>query len=91
LQDSQGERSSGQKVYCPIAYAGRNGRQDHETDVLGDGFKYEDFVNNPELEDLQTPIYPAYADDDDGEMHVTLMPMTTPMMLIPTTSMSVPR
>jgi hypothetical protein len=48
-------------------------------------------VNNPELEDLQTPIYPAYADDDDGEMHVTLMPMTTPMMLIPTTSMSVPR
>jgi hypothetical protein len=59
--------------------------------VLGDGFKYEDFVNDPELEDLQTPIYPAYADDDNGEMQVTLMPMTTPMMLIPTTSMSVPR
>ena len=36
--------------------------------VLGDGFKYEDFANNPELEDLQTPVYPMYADDDDGEM-----------------------
>jgi hypothetical protein len=39
--------------------------------VLGDGFKYKDFANDPELEDLQTPIYPAYSDDDDGEMHVT--------------------
>ena len=39
--------------------------------VLGDGFKYEDFVNDPELEDLQTPIYPTYADDEDGEMQST--------------------
>jgi hypothetical protein len=38
--------------------------------ALGDGFKYEDFANNPELEDLETPIYPAYADDEDGEMQI---------------------
>ncbi|KAI2500399.1 Reverse transcriptase (RNA-dependent DNA polymerase) [Fragilaria crotonensis] len=35
--------------------------------ILGDGFKYEDFANDPELEHLDTPIYPSYADDDDGE------------------------
>ena len=35
--------------------------------ALGDGFKYEDFLNDPELEDLGTPTYPTYADDDDGE------------------------
>ena len=35
--------------------------------ALGDGFKYEDFMNNPELEDLGTPIYPNYTDDDDRE------------------------
>jgi hypothetical protein len=35
--------------------------------ALGDGFKYEDFMNDPELEDLGTPTYPTYADDNDGE------------------------
>ena len=35
--------------------------------ALGDGFKYEDFATDPELVDLDTPTYPAYADDDDGE------------------------
>ena len=34
---------------------------------LGDGFKYEDFVNGPELEHLGTPIFPNYEDDEDGE------------------------
>ncbi|KAI2497691.1 Reverse transcriptase (RNA-dependent DNA polymerase) [Fragilaria crotonensis] len=36
--------------------------------ALGDAFKYEDFVNDPELEDLGTPIYEPYSDgeDDDG-------------------------
>ena len=38
--------------------------------ALGDGFKYADFENDPELEHLGTPIYPNYADDDDGEAHV---------------------
>ncbi|KAI2505145.1 Reverse transcriptase (RNA-dependent DNA polymerase) [Fragilaria crotonensis] len=33
--------------------------------ALGDAFKYEDFVNDPELEDLGTPIYEPYS---DGEM-----------------------
>ena len=35
--------------------------------ALGDGFKYEDFTTDPELEDLGTPIYPNYSDTDDGE------------------------
>ena len=38
--------------------------------VLGDGFKYEDFAKDPELEDFDTPKYPAYTDDDDGEMQI---------------------
>jgi hypothetical protein len=33
--------------------------------ALGDGFKYQDFVDDPELEHLGTPIYSLYADDDD--------------------------
>ncbi|KAI2493823.1 Reverse transcriptase (RNA-dependent DNA polymerase) [Fragilaria crotonensis] len=36
--------------------------------ALGDGFKYEDFASDPELEDLDTPTFPSYGDDDDGEM-----------------------
>ncbi|KAI2504635.1 Reverse transcriptase (RNA-dependent DNA polymerase) [Fragilaria crotonensis] len=35
--------------------------------ALGDSFKYDDFTNDPELEDLQTPTYERYADDDDGD------------------------
>jgi hypothetical protein len=35
--------------------------------ALGDGFKYEDFMIDLELEHLGTPLYPSYADDDDGE------------------------
>ena len=35
--------------------------------ALGDGFKSEDFAN-PEVVDLDTPTFPAYADNDDGEM-----------------------
>ncbi|KAI2509582.1 Reverse transcriptase (RNA-dependent DNA polymerase) [Fragilaria crotonensis] len=35
--------------------------------ILGEGFKYEDFINDPELEHLGTPIYPSYDDDVDGE------------------------
>lgn len=35
--------------------------------ALGDSFKYEDFTNDPELEDLGTPAHELYADDDDGE------------------------
>ncbi|KAI2494564.1 hypothetical protein MHU86_19979 [Fragilaria crotonensis] len=37
-----------------------------------DGFKYEDFANDPELEDLGTPDFQYYADDDEGER--TLVP-----------------
>ena len=36
--------------------------------VLGDPFKYEDFVNNPDLEDLGTPIYEPYGDDDEESL-----------------------
>ena len=36
--------------------------------ALGDGFKYEDFATNPELVDLDTPTFPAYANDNNGEM-----------------------
>ena len=32
--------------------------------ALGDPFKYEDFANDPELEDLGTPVYEPYEDDD---------------------------
>ena len=32
---------------------------------LGESFKYEDFANDPELEDLGTPYYETYEDDDD--------------------------
>ncbi|KAI2491971.1 Reverse transcriptase (RNA-dependent DNA polymerase) [Fragilaria crotonensis] len=35
--------------------------------VLGEGFKYEDFMNDPELEDLGTPTFERYGDDDNGE------------------------
>ncbi|KAI2495111.1 Reverse transcriptase (RNA-dependent DNA polymerase) [Fragilaria crotonensis] len=35
--------------------------------ALGDGFKYEDFANDPELEHFDTPTFETYADDDDGE------------------------
>ena len=34
--------------------------------IFGEGFKYEDFVNNPELESFDTPIYDRYDDDVDG-------------------------
>ena len=36
--------------------------------AFGDSFKYEYFATDPELADLDTPTFPAYADDDDGEM-----------------------
>jgi hypothetical protein len=46
----------------------RDAFTDKVNSVLGDGFKCEDFASDPELEDLQTPLYPRnYADDDDGE------------------------
>ena len=35
--------------------------------ALGDGFKYEDFMIDLELEHLGTPLYPSYADDDDDD------------------------
>ena len=35
--------------------------------ILGDGFKYEDFATNPELESFDTPTFEAYSNDDDGE------------------------
>jgi hypothetical protein len=35
--------------------------------ALGEGFKYEDFANDPELESFDTPTYQTYSDDDDGE------------------------
>jgi hypothetical protein len=35
--------------------------------VLGDGFKLEDFANEPELEHFGIPIYPNYANEDNGE------------------------
>jgi hypothetical protein len=40
---------------------------DKVNSALGDGFKYEDFVNDPELEHLGTPVYQSYADDDGDE------------------------
>ena len=33
--------------------------------ALGGSFKYEDFINNPELEDLGTPIYESYGDGEE--------------------------
>jgi len=45
-------------------------REEFTTSVnkkLGDSFKYEDFVTDPELEDLGTPIYePPYEDGEEG-------------------------
>ncbi|KAI2510101.1 Reverse transcriptase (RNA-dependent DNA polymerase) [Fragilaria crotonensis] len=35
--------------------------------ALGDSFKFEDFVSDPELEDLGTPIYEPYEDGDADE------------------------
>ena len=35
--------------------------------TLGDSFKYEDFINDPELESFDTPIHERYADDVDGD------------------------
>ncbi len=35
--------------------------------ILGDGFKYENFVNNPVLESPKTPIFSNYTDDVEGE------------------------
>ena len=35
--------------------------------VLGDGFKYEDFVTDPELKSFDTPTFENYSDDDDGD------------------------
>jgi Reverse transcriptase (RNA-dependent DNA polymerase) len=35
--------------------------------VLGDGFKYEDFATDPELENFDTPTFESYSDDDDGD------------------------
>lgn len=40
--------------------------------VLGEGFKYEDFVNDPKLESFDAPTYPNYADDDDGETLIAI-------------------
>ncbi|KAI2505177.1 Reverse transcriptase (RNA-dependent DNA polymerase) [Fragilaria crotonensis] len=34
--------------------------------IFGEGFKYEDFASNPELESFDTPIYDRYDDDVDG-------------------------
>ena len=48
--------------------AKRNAFTEKVNAMLGDGFKYEDFANDPELEDLQTPTFEGYADADDGEM-----------------------
>ena len=31
--------------------------------AFGNSFKYEDFANDPELEDLGTPVYESYEDD----------------------------
>ena len=36
---------------------------------LGESFKYEDFASDPELEDLGTPYYKTYEDDDDQPVH----------------------
>ena len=36
--------------------------------ILGDGFKYEDFATDPELESFDTPTFENYSDEDDGEM-----------------------
>ncbi|KAI2513194.1 Reverse transcriptase (RNA-dependent DNA polymerase) [Fragilaria crotonensis] len=36
--------------------------------ILGDGFKYEDFASDPELETFETPTYQHYSDDGDGEL-----------------------
>ena len=35
--------------------------------ILGEGFKYEDFAQDPELESFDTPDYERYSDDDDGD------------------------
>ena len=36
--------------------------------MLGEGFKYEDFSTDPDLESFATPTFENYFDDDDGEM-----------------------
>ncbi len=40
--------------------------------ALGDGFKYEDFANDPDLESIDMPTYPNYADDNDGDTRIAL-------------------
>ena len=42
-------------------------RQEYDEKVhkaLGDSFNIEDFENNPELADIETPMYDKYEDDD---------------------------
>jgi hypothetical protein len=48
------------------------------TKLFGDSFKYEDFTNDPELEDLGTPSYEPYEDDDEGgsQHHPTTKKLT---------------
>jgi len=33
---------------------------------LGEGFKYQDFKDDPDLSDIDTPTFDMYEDDDDG-------------------------
>jgi hypothetical protein len=35
-------------------------------EALGDTFQVEDFKDNPDLSDIETPTYESYEDDDDG-------------------------
>lgn len=64
-------------INSALADSRQNGGSNNETQLkgihqernsaVGDaGFKYKDFVNEPELEHLGMPIYPSYADNDDG-------------------------
>ena len=34
--------------------------------ALGDSFRIEDFKDNPDMSDIETPTYESYEDDDDG-------------------------
>ncbi len=34
--------------------------------ALGDAFQIEDFKDDPDLSDIETPMYASYEDDDDG-------------------------
>jgi hypothetical protein len=39
--------------------------------LLGDSFMYEDFLNDPELEDLETPSLEPYEDDEGNALSTT--------------------